>query len=222
MNLTKSFLILAVLLFTPAVASAQYYGGGGGGRGGYYNNPQATQSQGGFWNRQGRLIFGGNIGLGGMSDRGGDIECVNCDYGTIAGQVAGHVGGFLGPRFALMAELQANVQTLASDRFTGDTTTLIQSALMVAGQYWITPQLWIKGGIGFANLRVDRSYYGDGIVDESSVPENGGAIMGAVGYEILSAQRFSIDLQGRLLNASYKGIDNNITAASVGIGINWF
>ena len=52
--------------------------------------------------------------------------------------------------------------------------------------------------------------------------KNGGAIFGAIGYEVLSAQRFSIDLQGRLLSASYKGIDNQVTAASVGIGINWF
>ena len=224
MKLTKSFLVLAVLVFAPAVASAQrYYGGrGGGGGGGYYQNPANTQHPGGFHNRSGRLIFGANLGLGAMSDRGGDIECNNCDYGTVAFQIAGHVGGFLTPRFALMAELQGNAQTLSSDRFSGDTTTLVQSALMLAGQYWLTPQLWIKGGIGFANLRVDRSYYGDGIVDEQSVPENGGAIMGAVGYEILSAQRFSIDLQGRLLNASYKGIDNNVTAASVGVGINWF
>lgn len=223
MNLTKSFLVLAVLVVAPTVASAQrYYRGGGGGGGGYYQNPANTQHPGGFHNRSGRLIFGANLGLGAMSDRGGDIECSNCDYGALAIQGAGHVGGFLTPRFALMAELQGNAQTLASDRYSGDTTTLIQSALMVAGQYWLTPQLWIKGGIGFANLRVDRSYYGDGIIDEQSVPENGAAVFGAIGYEVLSAQRFSIDLQGRLLNGSYKGIDNHVTAASVGIGINWF
>ncbi len=213
----KSLFILAALMSVPAVASAQgYYGGGGG-----YSAPH-TELPGGFHNRQGRLIFGVSLGLGGMSDNGGDIECKTCDYSTVAGEVDAHVGGFLGPRFALMAELQGNIQTLDSNRTTGDTTTLVQSALMIAGQYWITPQLWVKGGIGFANIRVDRSYYGDGVVDAQSVPENGGAIMGAVGYEILSSRLFSIDLQGRLINASYKGIDNNVTGASVGIGINWF
>jgi hypothetical protein len=69
---------------------------------------------------------------------------------------------------------------------------------------------------------VNRSYYGDGVVDESSIPEGGMAVMGAVGFELLSARYFSVDLQGRLLNGSYKGIDNNITAGSVGVGINWF
>jgi hypothetical protein len=212
---TRSLLVLAALMLAPAVASAQRGGG-------YYNNQPNAQSPGGFHNRTGRLIFGVNLGLGGMSDRGGDIECSGCDYSPLAGEGGGHIGGFLGPRFALMAELQVNVQTLTSDRFNGDTTSLVQSALMVAGQYFITPQLWIKGGIGFANIQVERSYYGDGIIDAASAPESGGAILGAVGYEVLSSRLFSVDLQGRLLNGSYKGIDNNVTAASVGVGINWF
>jgi hypothetical protein len=213
MKLTKSVLVLAVLL-VPAVASAQgYYGGG---------PAPAAQEPGGFHNRQGRLIYGGSVGLGGMSDRFGAIQCTNCDYNPVAVQVEGHLGGFVGPRFALLAEVQANVQTVSSNAFSGDTTTLTQGALMLAGQYWVTPQLWIKGGIGFASLQLDRSYYGDGIVDESSIPENGVAIMGAIGYELLSARYFSVDLQGRLINGSYKQLDNNVTGASVGVGINWY
>jgi hypothetical protein len=206
----KKIIILACLLF-PSMAFAQYYAPG-----------PSSEFPGGFHNRTGRLMFGFSLGLGGMSDKGGDIDCTNCSYNPFAGQISGHLGGFLGPRFALMGEAQANVQTLESDAFTGDTTTLTQGALMLAAQYWLTPQLWIKGGIGFATLQVDRSYYGDGIVDESSVPENGTALMGAIGFELLSARFFSIDLQGRLLNGSYKGIDNNITAASIGVGINWY
>jgi hypothetical protein len=207
----KKIIILACLLF-PSAALAQYY------------SQPAPNSMlpGGFHNRTGRIAFGGSFGLGGMSDRGGDIECVNCDYGSISVQGAGHIGGFIGPRLALLGEVQLNAQTLKSDRFTGDTTILTQGALMIAAQYWLTPQLWVKGGVGFASLQVNRSYYGDGVVDESSIPEGGMAVMGAVGFELLSARYFSVDLQGRLLNGSYKGIDNNITAGSVGVGINWF
>jgi hypothetical protein len=205
-------LIILVCLFFPSLAFAQYYSA----------PPPAGKFPGGFHNRTGRLAFGFSLGAGGMSNRGGDIECANCDYGTLSGQGSLHIGGFLGPRFALLGEVQANVQTLASDSFTGDTTTLTQGAIMLAAQYWITPQLWIKGGLGFATLQVDRSYYGDGIIDESSIPENGTAIMGAIGYELLSGRRFSIDLQGRLLNGAYKGLDDNITAGSIGVGINWF
>lgn len=199
----KKIIILACLLF-PSLAFAQYYRA----------PPPSSTFPGGFHNRTGRLIFGFSLGVGGMSDRGGDIECANCEYGTLAGQLSGHIGGFLGPRFALMGEAQANMQTLATDGF--DDTVLVQTALMLAGQYWVTPQLWIKGGIGFANLQVE-DYYGT-----VSRPENGGAIMGAIGFELLSARNFSIDLQGRLINGAYKGIDNNITAGSIGIGFNWF
>lgn len=205
----KKIVILACLLF-PSIAFAQYY-----------RAPSPTsQYPGGFHNRSGRVIFGGNVGLGGMEDNGGDIECVNCS--SLAGQIAFHLGGFVGPRLALMGEAQGNFQTLSSDQFTGETAVLSHGALMLAAQYWLTPQLWIKGGVGFSTLQVDYSYYGDGIIDESTVPENGFALMGAVGFELLSARRFSVDLQGRLLNGSYDGGSYHLTAGSIGIGLNWF
>jgi hypothetical protein len=215
MKPNKTLVMLAFLL-APGVAAAQgYYGGSGPGQ---YSQP-STQLPGGFHNRTGRLIFGVNLGLGAMNDDVGDIECANCS--AVSGELAGHVGGFIGPRFALMGELQGNAQTLSADTG-GGSETLVQTALMIAGQYWLTPQLWIKGGIGFANLRVDWSAYGDGIVDASTQPENGVALLGAAGYELLSARNFSVDLQGRLINGSYDSINNNITAVSIGVGINWF
>ena len=212
--------LLALGLALPFAAGTAHAGRGGGG---YYGQP-AYQSTlpGGFHNRGGRVIFGGSLGLGGMSDNGGDIQCGDCTYGTLAGEGSVHIGGFVGPRFALLAELQANVQTLSSNNATGDTTSLVQGALMIAGQFWLTPQLWIKGGVGFAELHTDRSYYGDGIIDQASVPQHGVAAMGAIGYELFSAPRFSVDIQGRLLNGSYKQLNNNVTAGSIGLGINWF
>jgi hypothetical protein len=212
MKPTKTLFALAFLL-VPAAASAQGYGGGPG----YYNAPPpSSQHPGGFHNRDGRLIFGFSLGLGGMSENGDDVDCPSCDYSPIAGQISGHLGGFVGPRFALMGELQANVQTIGTDGY--DTEALVQTALMLAGQYWLTPQLWIKGGIGFSNLRVDNSYYGT----VAEVPENGLALMGAIGFELLSARNFSVDLQGRLINGSYDSVNTNVSAGSIGIGLNWF
>ena len=204
----KSLLVL-FLVIAPTAAFAQgYYGPGGSG---------ARPSEGGFHNRTGRLAFGGSLGLGGMHDDFGDINCANCDSAAI--QLAGHLGGFVGPRLMLMGEVQLNGQTLQINN-DGTDTSLVQSALMFAAQYWVTPQLWIKGGIGFANLQVqDADAFG---VFASSEPENGTALMGAVGFELLSSQFFSVDLQGRLLNGSYKGIDDNVTALSIGVGLNWF
>src|SRR5512139_1762196 len=184
MKLIKSVLLAAAVLAPLSLASTEAQAQPGG----YYSNPQTTQHPGGFHNRSNRLIFGFSLMLGHLSDSEGNIggdSSVN--YSTIAGGASAHLGGFIGPRLALMAELQGNAVTLSSDGY--DDITLVQSALMGAAQYWITPQLWIKGGIGFASL---------------------------------SAQRFSVDLQGRLLAGSYDGINQQITSGSIGVGINWF
>ena len=201
-------MILAFLMLVPTAAFAQgYYGGGG------YGPAPAQRHAGGFHKRN--IAFGFSAGLGGMSDQGGDIECGNCDYNPLSFQVEGHIGGFVGPRFALMFEAQLNGQTVEQRLFSDEDVFLTQGAAMFAAQSWVTPILWLKGGIGFSHLQLEDSFNAEDI-------DNGTALMGAIGVELLSARDFSIDLQGRLLNGSYKGIDNNITAASVGIGINWY
>lgn len=208
----KSLVLVGVLAAIPTLApteaSAQpgYYAGPGG--------PPNSLLPGGFHNRQGRLMFGFSLGVGGMHDDFGDIDCNGCQ--ALSGQVSGHIGGFIGPRFALMFEAQANIQQIQAGAFIEDDLFLTQSAAMVAAQYWVAPQLWIKGGIGLANLQVDDQF------GNSSAPENGTAVMGAIGYELFSSRYLSVDLQGRLINGAYEGIDNNITAGSIGVGINWF
>jgi hypothetical protein len=208
----KSLLVLAIML-VPGLAAAQGYGGGGGG---YYSQPApATQLPGGFHNRQGRLAWGFSIGLGGMHDAGSKItSCTNCDYNPAVIEADGHIGGFIGPRFALMGELQVNAQTVHSDQYNGD-TVLSQNVIMIAGQYWLTPQLWLKGGIGFSHLQADDTYF---VYDLS----DGVAIMGGVGYEVMSARNFSVDLQGRLIQGSYDGLNDRVTSGTVGVGLNWY
>ncbi len=200
----KSILVLALLL-APALASAQgYYAGGGQG-----------PIPGGFHNRMGRIVYGFSFGLGGMHDDGGSITCNNCNYDPLAGEAEAHLGGMISPRFALMGEVQVNGQTLSRDTF-GD-TTLVQSALMLAGQFWITPQLWIKGGIGIAHLDIQDDFNGT-----YSPQDSGLALLGAVGFELLSARFFSVDLQGRLIEGNYHGIDDHVTSGTIGIGLNWY
>jgi hypothetical protein len=202
----KSLLVLAILL-APGLALAQgYYGNGP------YNQP--NRIPGGFHDRTGRLAWGGSLGLGGMHDDGSGIT--NCDNCSNAPAFEGdlHIGGMLGPRFALLFELQANGRTVHSNALDGD-TLLTQTAEMLAGQFWITPQLWVKGGLGVTQLQADNNYvtydYG-----------TGAAIMGAVGFELMSARFFALDLQGRLIEGEYNSGNDNVTAASVGLGFNWY
>ena len=218
MKLSKSLLVAAALAPLALASEAAAQPGYGPGPGpGYYANPATTQHPGGFHNRNGRLIFGFSLMLGTLQDSEGDISGdESVGYSTLAGGLSGHIGGFIGPRIALMAEVQGNAVTLSSDFYEG-TTTLVQSALMGAVQFWVTPQLWLKGGIGFASLDLDNDDY----YEETHI-DSGMAVMGAVGFELLSSQRFSVDLQGRLLAGSYDGIGQQITSGSIGVGINWF
>ena len=202
----------------PGLAAAQgYYGGSGPG---YYGPPQPAANPGGFHNRQGRLAWGFSVGLGGMHDAGSQItSCNNCNYNPIAVEVDGHIGGFLGPRFALMAEAQVNAQTVHSDAYDAD-TVISQNTLMIAGQFWVTPQLWIKGGIGFAHLQAEDTYF---VYDIGT----GAAIMGGIGYELMSARNFAVDLQGRIIQGTYNSdnggyLSDSVTSATVGVGLNWY
>lgn len=199
----KSFLVALAIVSVPALASAQ----------GYYNNRPAREP-GGFHHREGMLMWGASLGLGGMHDGGSGLtDCTGCDVQPLALEGDFHIGGMLTNRFALMFEGQVNSQRVTQDRF--DDTFVTQGAAMLAGQYWLLPMLWIKGGIGFANLQVDDGVF---LTDFGT----GGAVMGAVGVELFSARNFALDLQGRIINGSYNSLDDNITSGTIGIGVNWF
>ena len=201
----KSLLVLAILC-APALAAAQgYYGRGG---------PRSTVP-GGFHDRTGRLTWGFAVGLGGMHDGGSTITtCVNCDFKPLAFEGDFHLGGMLTPRFGLMFEGQVNGQTVQADFRNGD-TFVTQGAAMIAAQFWVIPQLWVKGGLGLASLRVDDGVF----VDDFGT---GGAIMGAVGVELLSARNFALELQGRVIEGTYNSLNDNVTSGTIGFGINWY
>jgi len=214
----RTLVAFAAVLLAPAAAFAQpsYGPPPPPPQQGYYSQP-TQQVPGGFHDRTGRMALGVSLGLAGMTANGKAIDCLDSDYDPVAMGVDFHIGGMLSPRFALLFEVQANAQTVADNAYYVD--TLGSGAAMVAGQYWVSPQLWVKGGLGGASLSVSRD---DGYVSESSDSSEGVAIMGAVGYEVLSARTFSIDLQGRVISASYDDIDQNITAGSLGLGFNWY
>jgi hypothetical protein len=218
----------ALLSLVPAIASAQpsaappppppgagpSYGPGPGY--GYYSQPTTTPD--GFQLRAGRLALGIGLGLGAMESENGPIECVNCDYNTLAGGIDFHIGGMISNRLALLLEIQGNAQTVEEYGFEGD-KTLTQGAVMGAAQFWVTPRIWLKGGLGVAHLQYT---YSDSYDDYEEPIDTGAAVLLAAGIELLHAQTFSIDLQGRVLVGAYDGIDDQITASQIGVGFNWY
>ena len=181
------------------------------GGGGYYPPPPPPP----MWERRG-LAIGFGLGLGGMSDSSGPINCTSCEVDPASVGLDFHVGAMLHPNLALLFEVWGQGQQLDA----GGTQTLVQTMAMVAAQYWVTHQLWLKGGVGVSNLSVSID---DGYQDPASEQiDNGGAVMGAVGYEVLSSPRFAIDLQGRLGVGTYDGIDEQIETGMIALGFNWY
>ena len=203
----KSLLVFSAIMLAPALAAAQPY----------YGRAPAYREPGGFHYRANRLTFGISFGVGGMHDSGSGLTgCDNCDYNPLAGEIDGHIGGMLNSRLALLFEAQANIQTVHSSAVDGD-TTVTQSAAMVALQYWLAPILWIKGGLGFAHLSYDNNTLG--LTDDVA---SGGAIMGAIGVELLSGRRFAMDLQGRIIEGEYNSLGDHVTSGTIGLGFNWY
>lgn len=200
---------IGIAILTAGSAAAQGYGPPPGP--GYY--PGGPPGSWGFVQRRG--ITGGIGGaLGFMSSADEETtECFDCDFQPLAFGFDGHIGVMLNPRLAIMGELVVTGQ-LIDDEFA---TFLVQPQLFAALQYWVTPRAWIKGGIGVSSLQV--SYNDGGPSDEL---DSGGAFMGAAGLEVMQAPRFTVDLNLRLTLAGYDGINDQVSTATVGAGLNFF
>ena len=202
--------VLSAVLVVPAIASAQPGGpppppppGYGGG---YYAGPPPG--------RYG-LTLGVGLGIGGMDSDSNLAQCFDCDYEPGAVGFDFHIGGMINPQMAALFELWAHGQAIDS---TG-ANVLTQTMLMGAIQYWLSPQFWLKGGLGISALDVqyDDGYY----VEEDSI-DQGLAIMGAAGFEVFHSTPFSCDLQLRLGSGSYDGIGEQVNVGMLGIGLNWY
>lgn len=225
-------LVVLAALFAPAVAFAQPAAQPVGAvpaygpppAPGYAMPPGPPPAPGGFHDRAGRLALGFSLGLGTMQMNDSDIACDGCEGDPLSFAADAHLGWMVSPRLALMVDVQGTGQTVADTGVFTD--TLVQSTATIGAQYWVTPQLWIKGGIGAASLAVTRD---DGFSTQQSDSLEGGAITGAVGYEVFSARNFAIDLQLRATGATYKGSDNaeliddtNVGTTSLQVGFNWY
>jgi hypothetical protein len=213
MNTTRALLGLATLVgglaLLPTAASAQRY------QPGY----APTTLPDGYQDRGGQPMYGFSFGLGGMSLDGESVQCATCDYSPIAGEVDGHIGGMLNERFGLALELQFNAKTVDDNGDYG-TVTMTQGALMASGQYWVTPKLWIKGGLGLAHLSYDyEDYYGPA---GSDPVDDGAAVMMGAGVELFQSRDFAVDLQARLIETGYDGINKKLSAGTINLGFNWF
>ena len=205
----KRFVLLAAVL-APSVAAAQPAG--------YYNQPQAP-----FQFHNG-LTFEGSIGLGAMIYRetwqGGANNGVEYSEQTGAIGVAGGIGGFINPQIAISLRL-ASVN-YSTDAFDGLGGTYTRSALFIgpAIQYWVNPNFWLGGGIGYS---IDHlSYQNDfGDVGDSVNDPTGIGLSLRAGYTFWSQLRNSVYVQAEYTPGFY-GEVNQGGAGNQSVQLNGF
>lgn len=150
------------------------------------------------------LIFGLSLGFGGLNAEG----CAP-GYCGAAFALQFHLGGMLRPNMALMFDSWVNAHAVAnSDESTSNWLNV------AALQFWLTNNLWLKGGIGLGTSR--RTSESFGTLDSTTAF----AAMGAIGLEIVQATNFALDLQFRAGNVFHD--DGDVTNLAFLIGFNWY
>ncbi len=153
------------------------------------------------------------MGFGEMTSDAGEFNCNGCE--PVAVSLDLHAGKMLNPKLALQAELWIQVQSLDANQY----ASISQTMFMLAGQYWVHPRVWLKGGLGITSLGYS---YDDGFVEESESLDSGTAMMGAVGVELMRSRNFGLDLQLRTGVGVYRDREERVSATTLNIGVNWY
>ena len=165
------------------------------------------------------LVLGFGVGLGQIADEGGTIQCAGCEVDSPAALGEFHVGYMINPRLAFVFEFWGSSKELDAN----GAVSLAQYMGFGAAQYWVSRRLWIKGGIGVSQLEL---VVDDGQEVFEEPKGEGGALMGAIGYELYQGRRFALDLQLRVATATYAGEGESdeqvIQTGSFGLGFNWY
>jgi hypothetical protein len=150
------------------------------------------------------FVIGFSLGAGVLTND----NCDSCDS-LEGGAAEFHLGFMVTPQLAVLAEGYAVSHTEQD-------LTLSQTIGMLAAQYWVSPKLWVKGGLGSGHLSLsnDRG-------QELAVSEEGAGAMIAAGYEVYQGRSFAIDVSLRAAAVSYEESDT-VTQTAAAVGFNWY
>ncbi len=157
------------------------------------------------------LVVAVGLGAGrlGCSDSDGN-DCTRSGDAE-AGTFVAEVGSMLRPTLALVGHLQVAVHR-------DDDVTVSQTILAAAVRGWAAPRLWLEGGLGIAQARLDVD---GGVVDYTSQSDTVPAIVGGVGFEIISTDRLALDVNLRAATGLYRD-DVRLYQTSLGVGVSFF
>jgi len=144
----------------------------------------------------------------GISVGGGQMiatDCSGCD--SLAGLAFDFsIGSMISPSVGIMYDAFAVLRPEDGSVLTNATNT-------VAAQIWLTPKFWLKGGVGFSQIRITTE------LGESAADYGFGATAGA-GFEIVSSPRFAIDIAGRVSHGTFDG--GGVSNAAAVVGFHWY
>jgi hypothetical protein len=147
------------------------------------------------------LMIGFSLGAGTVAP----TDCQRCDIPR-GMAVDAWVGWFLRPRLALLYDVFV---VLIADAEEGYSAGNVVASL--GAQYWVTPTIWVKGGVGMAELVV-ATYVGEG-------KTRGPGVTAGAGLELLRKGRFAIDIEARVSHGDFDG--HGLTNFGVLLGANW-
>jgi hypothetical protein len=157
--------------------------------------------------RRAGFLIGVSIGAGSIE---GAASATPFDNELDALNLSGHLGKMLNPKLAIAVDLWGMLHE-TQDRV--DRDGLAQTILAITLQYWLQPRLWIKGGLGRAQITMRTAGQ---VTETEDVP----AVLAAAGYEIMHSPKFALDLEGRIGAGDYQ--TGPIQSAAFGLGLNWY
>jgi hypothetical protein len=151
----------------------------------------------------------------GVSLGGGSVgfNCDDCPPGvdeSFSGpSLTGHIGVSLMPNAVLLLDLWG--QFFQPNEF----QDAVHNIVTISFRYFPLPKLWLQGGLGYSYFTISDE---QGLVDQS---ESGGAILGAIGFDVFQGWSYSIDISLRLAASSYENGPSTTTGAFQ-LGFNWY
>lgn len=158
------------------------------------------------------LTFGIGLSVGSLV-----ADCTECSETFAAGGLDVHVGFMVTPRFAILGE----AWTMAhQDGF----LTVYQNIATIAARAWLTPKLWIQGGVGAATAGYRwRGFF----IQREDRTESSPGITAAMGYELALKHDVVLDLQLRAGTGFYSKdpVDGYVIEGhsfGLGAGVSWY
>ncbi|MCC6999072.1 MAG: hypothetical protein IT370_30950 [Deltaproteobacteria bacterium] len=203
----KWVMALGLLMQAAVVASAQPYGPPPGGPppdGGMYG-------EGRFQPERDGLMFGAALGFGAV--RFGDGSEASEAYGGGGGSF--YIGGFLNRNLAIMFDVEASAFSVGRRTDDAVFTSTISTAAVKA---YLTENLWLKGGIGWAQL-----FYQDAFSESQSDP--GFGLMAGGGIDVMARRKWalSVELNGAVGSYDVGARDRaSVSNGSLLVGLHFY